>query len=264
MKRIIFTLLYSDGQFLLSRNFRLQKVGDFNWLTKNYDIENITNFIDELAIIDLSPKKNKSKFLNVVKKISKKAFIPIAAGGGITGHKDVEDILDSGSDKIIVNSLFFEKPLICKDISDKYGRQFLVGSLDYKYFGKKIKILNSLKNKFNDCDINYWINYLIKNGAGEILLQSIDKDGTGMGLDKKILKKFKKKQVPIILMGGVGNYEHILSAIKNKYCDAVSTANLFNFIGNEFYNSRKKLEKSNKIPIKNEKNIQQFKKIING
>lgn len=254
--------MYADGNFTLSRNFRLQQVGNIDWLLKNYDLENITNYIDELLIINLSKKESNSKFYKIINKISKKTFIPIAAGGRIRSLKDVESILDAGSDKIIINSLFFHYPSICKEISNKYGKQFLIGAVDYKYFGNKIKIYNSQKNEFLNEDINVWINKLIKYGAGELLLQSMDQDGTGMGLDIKILKKFKKKQIPIILMGGIGNYEHISKALKNLRCDAVSTANLFNFIGNEFYNSRKKLEKSNKLPIKNQIKIQLFKKII--
>ena len=261
MKRIIFTLLFSDGYFFLSRNFRLQKVGDLKWLFTNYDLENITNYIDELVIINLS-KKNKSKFFKVINKISKKTFIPITAGGNIKNFDDVKKILDAGSDKIIINSLFFDNPLICKDISNKYGKQFLVGSIDYKYEGKNIKIFNSKKKIFSKIDLNSWINHLVYNGAGEVILQSIDQDGTGMGLDLKILNRFKKKQVPIIIMGGVGNYEHILKAIKNEKCDAISTANLFNFIGNEFYYSRKKIEKTNKLPIKNQQRIQLFKNMF--
>ncbi len=261
MKRIIFTLLFSDGYFFLSRNFRLQKVGDLKWLFSNYDLENITNYIDELVIINLS-KKEKSKFLKVISKISKKTFIPITAGGNINNLDDVRKILDSGSDKIIINSLFFENPQTCKEISNKYGKQFLVGSVDYKYVGRNIRIINSKKKIFTDKDLNSWINHLVYYGAGEVILQSIDQDGTGMGLDLKILNQFKKKQVPIILMGGVGNYEHILKAVKNKRCDAVSTANLFNFIGNEFYFSRKKIEKTNKLPIKNQQQIQLFKNMF--
>lgn len=261
MKRIIFTLLFADGYFFLSRNFRLQKVGDIHWLFSNYDLENITNFIDELVIINLS-NKNKFKFLKTISKISNKTFIPITAGGNINNLDDVEKILDAGSDKIIINSLFFENPQICKKISSKYGKQFLVGSVDYKYIGRKIVIFNSKKKISVDKNLNSWINHLVSNGAGEVILQSIDQDGTGMGLDLKILNQFKKKQIPIILMGGVGNYEHIFKAIKKKNCDAVSTANLFNFMGNEFYFSRKKIEKTNKIPIKNQQQIQQLKNIF--
>ena len=123
MKRIIFTLLFSDGYFFLSRNFRLQKVGDIKWLLSNYDLENITNYIDELVIINLS-KKEKFKFLKVISKISKKTFIPITAGGNINNLDDVRKILDSGSDKIIINSLFFENPQICREISSKYGKGY--------------------------------------------------------------------------------------------------------------------------------------------
>ena len=92
-----------------------------------------------------------------------------------------------------------------------------------------------------DIDIENHLKKVLSYGAGEILLQSIDQDGTEMGLDTKILKYFKNIEVPIILMGGVGNYQHIAKGIKLKNCDAISTANLFNFVANEFEMVRKNL-----------------------
>jgi imidazole glycerol-phosphate synthase subunit HisF len=260
MKRIIFTLLYCDGNFMLSRNFRLQKVGSIEWVFKNYDIENITNYIDELMLINLSKEKNSNKlFLDNLKKLSKKTFIPIVAGGKIESEKDVESLLDSGADKVLINTLFFKNPKICETISKRYGKQFLIGSIDYTRSSKKVKVFDPSIGKFSTEKINNWIDHLLKFGAGEILLQSIDRDGTGNGLDLQILKLVNKKKYPLILMGGVGNYDHIVGALKKNYIDAVSTANIFNFIGNEFLNIRQVLEKKIGLPKKINIRIQNFK-----
>ena len=169
---------------MLSRNFRLQKVGNLNWLFKNYDLPNLTNFIDELIILNTSKKPINKNFLNTLNIISKKTFIPIVVGGSISKLSEVKLLLDAGADKIIINNLFFENPNLCKTISEKYGRQFLVGSIDFILNKKKVEIYNSKKGVFLNTNLNNWIDFLIKNGAGEILLQSIDNDGTGFGLEK--------------------------------------------------------------------------------
>ena len=125
MKRLIFSLLYCDGNFMLSRNFRLQKVGSIDWVFKNYDIENITNYIDEFMLINLSREKNSNKlFLNNLKKLSKKTFIPITVGGKIESEKDVENLLDSGADKVLINTLFFKNPKMCQSISKRTSLPF--------------------------------------------------------------------------------------------------------------------------------------------
>tara|TARA_B110000977_G_scaffold47332_1_gene64325 strand:- start:35034 stop:35828 length:795 start_codon:yes stop_codon:yes gene_type:complete len=260
MKRLIFSLLYCDGNFMLSRNFRLQKVGSIDWVFKNYDIENITNYIDELMLINLSREKNSNKlFLNNLKKLSKKTFIPITVGGKIESEKDVENLLDSGADKVLINTLFFKNPKMCQSISKRYGKQFLMGSIDYARPKKKVKVFDSSTGKFSSLGIGKWIDHLLKFGAGEVLLQSMDHDGTGNGIDLQILKSINKKKYPLILMGGVGNHDHIVNALKNKNIDAISTANIFNFIGNEFLNIRHVLEKKIGLPKKTNMKIQNFK-----
>ena len=260
MKRLIFTLLYKDGYFILSRNFKNQNVGKLSWIFKNYNLEEVTNYIDELIIIDISKNKNKVKFNKTINQISKKTVIPLVVGGGIESLKDVEEVLRNGADKILINSLFYKNPKICKEISKKYGRQFLVASIDY-IFDKKFKLFIPKTRDYIDTDIKKHLEHVVLNGAGEVLLQSIDQDGTGNGLDPKILKILKLRTMPIILMGGVGNYSHIAKGFRMKNCDAVSTANLFNFIANEFIIVRKKLQFTFVMPKKNKKKIQSLKKI---
>ncbi|MDA7636473.1 HisA/HisF-related TIM barrel protein, partial [Candidatus Pelagibacter sp.] len=201
MKRLIFTLLYKDGYFILSRNFRNQNVGKLSWVFKNYNLEEVTNYIDELIIIDISKKKNKIKFNKTINEISKKTFIPLVVGGGIESLKDVEEVLNNGADKILINSLFYNNPHICEEISKKYGKQFLVASIDYS-FDKIFKLFVPKNRNFANIDIEKHLKNVILSGAGEILLQSIDQDGTGNGLDSKILRVLKTRTMPIILMGG--------------------------------------------------------------
>jgi len=108
-KRLIFTLLIDEDQFVLSRNFNLQKVGNIDWLFNNYNFSNISSYIDELIILNVrNKKKNFENFCSLIKKITKEVFIPIGAGGGIEKVEDVKKLLRSGADKVVLNSLLLE------------------------------------------------------------------------------------------------------------------------------------------------------------
>ncbi len=116
-KRIIFTLIYSDGNFMQSRNFRLQKVGDLHWLEKNYKFQNIAFALDELVVLNASKgEKNMQKFASAIGNLVNNVFIPIAAGGGIRTLEDVDLLFKSGADKIVLNTLLIENPVMVKEI----------------------------------------------------------------------------------------------------------------------------------------------------
>lgn len=245
-KRIIFTLLYCDGFFVQSRNFDIQKVGDLNWLIKKYGIENISYFIDELIIIDISrTTKNKTKFLSILKKISKFFFIPITAGGGIREFSDASNLLNNGADKIILNWPIYNNYKLIEKISSVYGSQSIVASMDFKKdFNGKYKIFIENGSKQFKKDPTQFLKKIINYKFGELFINSIDKDGTGNGPDLNLLnlipKKFKK---PIILSGGFGNEIHFELALSNKNVVAIATANLFNFVGDGFKLAREHLLK---------------------
>lgn len=254
MKRIIFTLLYKDGYFTQSRNFRNQNVGDIKWLFKNYNFSNISQGIDEIILLNISSDKNySSKFLKIISEISKKCFVPIAAGGQINDIATAEDYIKSGAEKLVINSLLFKKPNEYIKISKKFGSQCLIANIDI------LKSIKNNKNIFNlysnssqikiNFDLNKWVNKAKECGAGEILIQSIYRDGTGKGIDTDILKSIKKNlDLPLIIMGGIGNKNHLHQALKYDQIDAVSTANLLNFVGSTFNSFRKELIKTN-LPL---------------
>ena len=121
-KRLIFTLLFNDGQFMLSRNFRLQKVGDLNWLQTNYDFSHISFSIDELIVLDVSREdRNISVFCEVLKVLSEGCFVPIAAGGGIRTLDQARSLLRSGADKVVVNTPLFENEDFIKELPASLG-----------------------------------------------------------------------------------------------------------------------------------------------
>ena len=246
-KRIIFTLIYADGFYHQSRNFRLQKVGDISWLEKNYKFKDIAFSLDELIVINASRDNKKMTFFtSELNKIVDTVFIPITAGGGISCVRDAQLLFQSGADKLILNSLLFIDPQSVKDIIKHYGSQSVVASIDYKKInGINTVMINNGKKKL-DIELEDYINYVEKLDVGEIYLNSIDQDGTGFGYDfetiDKLLCKLKK---PIIIAGGAGNESHFIEGLQRKNVDAVATANLFNFIGNGLAKAREKILKEN-------------------
>ncbi len=252
-KRIIFTLLYSDQQFLLSRNFKIQKIGDINWLKKNYNFSEIAKAIDELVILNIGKKDDKSfdKFCEILKEVTEGIFVPVAAGGGIDSLEKAKKILRSGSDKIVINSLTLHKTQYLRELIKIFGSQCVVISIDlikdknmnYKIWDNKNKIIHKIK-------LNKYIENITKYKFGEIYLTSIDKDGTGQGYDFNMLKYFKKISTPIIISGGAGNWNHLYEGLLNKNIDAVSTANLLNFVDQGLILSRNNiLNKKFDLPI---------------
>tara|TARA_B100001057_G_scaffold335520_2_gene336211 strand:+ start:613 stop:1392 length:780 start_codon:yes stop_codon:yes gene_type:complete len=241
-RRVIFTLLFFEGYFVLSRNFRLQKVGDIHWIKKNYNLKNISPFIDELIVINLSKKIDVKEFSKILREISTDFFIPVTAGGGIRVVDDAQYLLRSGADKVLINNLNIENKDELKKISTKYGKQCIVCSIDFKknHDGNYLLFDHSKKTIIeNDLEV---INRMDPNLFGDLYLNSVDRDGTGQGLDFDIVRKIPENwNNPIIITGGIGNSNHFYEGFLNKRINAVSTSNLFNFIGNGFKNVRHSL-----------------------
>ena len=245
-KRIIFTLIYSQGFFMLSRNFRLQKVGDLNWLERNYKFQKIAFSIDELIVLNAT-KENKSikEFANIVSSLVNDVFIPIAAGGGIKSVEDAEILFNNGADKIVLNSLLVENPKVITQLVQKYGSQSIVACIDYKNINGVNEVYIQDGTKKVDMELEDYIRYVVGLDIGEVYLNSIDKDGTGFGYDLETIKRVEKKiSVPLIIAGGAGNESHLIEGLSNDGVSAVATANLFNFVGNGLSNARIKVLES--------------------
>jgi cyclase len=239
-KRIIFTLIYSDGNFMQSRNFRLQKVGNIHWLEKNYKFQNIAFSLDELIVLNASKgKKNMPEFALTISKLVNDVFIPIAAGGGIRTMEDADLLFKNGADKIVLNSLLVDNPDMVKEIIKNYGSQSVVACIDCKLSDDSYGIFIKDGSLKIDYELKSYIAYLELLGVGEIYLNSIDKDGTGFGYDKNLIETVNKiTSLPLIIAGGAGNEKHLADGLKIENVSAVATANLFNFIGNGLPNAR--------------------------
>jgi imidazole glycerol-phosphate synthase subunit HisF len=246
-KRVIFTLIYSEGFFMQSRNFRLQKVGDIDWLEKNYGFQDISFSIDELIVLDASRnKRNINGFSKILSRLAENVFIPISAGGGIQSIDHAMILFNNGADKVVLNSaLFNDKPLVQK-IINKYGSQSVLASVDYR--GDEVFINNN--DQKLEIKLLEYIKKIQSYGVGEIYLNSIEKDGTGFGYDKETIAMISKIiEIPLIIAGGAGNAKHLLECIFIDKVDAVATANLFNFIGDGLPKARKMIiDQNGNIP----------------
>lgn len=243
-KRIIFTLLYDDGQFMLSRNFRLQRVGSLDWLRRNYNFSDIAFFIDELIVLDVTRGERKPmKFCETLKSLAEGCFVPIAAGGGVRNVSQARDLLRSGADKIVVNTALFEDIALVKALTEEFGRQCVVGSVDVKRTNSgNYCIYTAMGQRQVDVSPTEAILNFGDNLIGEMYLNSIDRDGTGQGYDMALLELLPDNwTTPLILAGGVGSSSHLAAGITDSRVDAVATAHLFNFIGDGLKKARRSL-----------------------
>jgi len=242
-KRIIFSLIYEDGKFNQSRNFRLQKVGDIKWLERNYKFKDIAFSLDELIVLNATKnKKNIKDFAKILELLVDDVFIPIAAGGGINYLEDAKLLFNSGADKLVLNSIIYIKPAMVKQIIREYGSQSVVCSIDYKKDKENLVVFINNGTKKLDISLQEYLLFVQDLGVGEIYLNSIDNDGTGFGYDLETINVvYNLIKVPLIIAGGAGNEIHLMDALKKDNIDAVATANLFNFIGDGLPNARKKI-----------------------
>lgn len=238
-KRLIFTLLWDQGYFSLSRNFRLQHVGDLTWLTDKYHFAAVASSIDELALIDVSRSPRQSEeFLDVVSKLASTFHMPLSVGGGVTSINVVDSLLQVGADKVIVNSAFQSDSDQLFLMREKYGKQCIVASIDVRKVDGNYLAFGD-NGTCNLGSLAAHISERVADYAGEIIINSIDRDGTGQGLDFDILKYVPSDcESQIVLMGGVGNPSHIVEGLNSSHVDAVATANLLNFIGTGLLEAR--------------------------
>ena len=240
-KRIVFTLFMDEKGFKLSRNFRLQQVGNIKWLKENYKFENCSSAIDELIIIYTGCSLVWNEYEAVVNELTRFCFIPVCLGGQIKTMEGAQKRFEIGADKISLNRMLTENPSLVKDISLKYGSQSLVASVDYKRIEGRAMVRVVKEGGEEYIDLREFSRIKSLDYVGEILLTSIDRDGTGQGFDDEIENELKYFKKPIIIAGGAGKAEHLCKGLMMENVDAVSTANLFNFIGTTLPRTRKYL-----------------------
>lgn len=243
-KRLIFTLLYERGDFVLSRNFRTQKIGNIEWLKTNYNFARVARYVDELVLINVSrDRKYDEHFRATLSLLVKGVFAPVTVGGGLRTFMDAGTLFDAGADKILVNNAIHENPALIEELAAKYGQQAVVGSLDVRTDQGTHLVMT---NKASTPGSTENLQELILDGhIGELYVNSVNKDGTGQGMDPSIVDVIPSmSSIPIILAGGAGKPAHLAEAIKEPRVNAVATANLLNFVGDGLQRAREEIRMS--------------------
>ena len=226
--RIIPCLDVKDGRVVKGINFvDLIDAGDPVEQAKHYS----ENGADEICFLDISASLEKrDTMINVVKKTANEVFIPLTVGGGISSIDNIKSLLRAGADKVSINSAAIKDPDIIKKSSEFFGNQCIVVAVDAKKINNDWFVFSHGGTKNTGLYALEWIEKVQKLGAGEILLTSMDKDGTKSGFDTKLLSKVSQfLSIPLIASGGVGTLEHFYEGIKLGKADALLAASVFHF-----------------------------------
>ena len=240
-RRLIFTLLYDRGRFMLSRNFKLQAAGGLDWIMEHYEFDSIAFSIDELIVLNVErDARDMVKFSEMLREIARRCFMPIAAGGGIRSVEDARRLLHSGADKLVLNTPLFKHPELVRELAARFGAQCVIASIDYRRTGaNEREVVAENGATPTGMSVPDAVALALELGAGELYLTSIARDGTGQGLDVEYVSKLADGvSVPVIISGGAGNFRQLSDAIAAGGISAVSTANLFNFMGDNLTEAR--------------------------
>ncbi len=228
-KRIIPCLDVKDGQTVKGVNFEnLRYAGDPVLLAKKYSDEGA----DELVFLDITAtNEGRKTTIEMVKKVARQIFIPFTVGGGIKSTDDMKALLIAGADKVAVNSAAVKNPDLIKVSSDYFGSQCIVAAIDAKRIDGDFYVFINAGKVNTGIKLSDWIKTVQKNGAGEILLTSMDADGTQNGFDIEMTKlAAEKSDIPVIASGGAGaDAIHFVNVFKYGFADAALAASIFHF-----------------------------------
>lgn len=227
-KRIIPCLDIKEGRVVKGTNFiNLRDAGSALELAERYYEEGA----DELVFLDITATEEKRKTLiDLVEKVAKKIRIPFTVGGGISSLDQINDLLKAGADKVSLNSSIVKNPQLINDASSRFGSQAIVAAIDVKNVNGVFKVFVKGGKTETDLEAFSWCQEVVNRGAGEILLTSMDNDGTKNGYNNSFLSKLSQLvSVPIIASGGAGKEKHILEAFLEGKADACLAASIFHF-----------------------------------
>ena len=227
-KRIIPCLDVDKGRVVKGTNFvDIVDAGDPVEIAKKYDRDGA----DEITFLDITAShEGRDTILGVVEKVADEVFIPLTVGGGVKQFTDVRDLLNVGADKVTINTAAVNNPNIIDEVTDKIGRQCIVIAIDVKKINNDYFVFTHGGRKQTDINAFDWSIECQNRGAGEILLTSMDKDGTKDGFDIDILYKISNNvDIPVIASGGAGTLAHLYEAIDKGKADAVLAASIFHF-----------------------------------
>jgi len=242
--RLIPNVIVNNGNVVQSKNFKHTNVVS-NAITA-VDFFN-SWAVDEIIVLDVSRHTDyRKQFHKIITGLSKRCFIPLTVGGWIKDLDEIQQFLAEGADKITINTEGVQNPDFIKESAKRFGSQCIVSSIDVKKNdANQYEVFINRGKDATDLDPVSWAKQVQELGAGEVLLTSIDKEGTKSGYDLELIKKVSESiTIPVIAFGGVGNWEHLVEGIKIGKADAVSAANIFHYTEHSTFNAKEYLVKA--------------------
>jgi len=227
-KRIIACLDVRDGQVVKGVNFEgLRSAGDPAELARRYNAEGI----DELVILDITATLEARRALaETIRAVARELFIPLAVGGGIRTEADAAAAVDAGADKVSLNTAALSSPALITTLADRYGSQAVVVAIDAKRDGDRFAVFARSGQTATGRDAVEWAKEAESRGAGEILLTSIDRDGTKAGFDNPLTAAVSAAvSIPVIASGGAGTLDHFVEVFTRGGADAALAASIFHY-----------------------------------
>lgn len=230
-KRIIPCLDVDNGRVVKGVQFvDIRDAGDPVEIARRYDVEGA----DEITFLDITASSdNRETMVHVVEEVASQVFIPLTVGGGIRKVEDIRRMLNAGADKVAINTAAVFNPEFVKEAAEKFGSQCIVVAIDAKQVSEeppRWEIFTHGGRKATGIDAIEWAIKMVDYGAGEILLTSMDRDGTKIGFDLALTRAISEAvHVPVIASGGVGNLDHLAEGVKQGAADAVLAASIFHF-----------------------------------
>ncbi len=244
--RLIASILWHRGQVVQTRKFKPQNVIG-NALTA-VDFFN-SWAIDEIILLDISPTdKHYEKFIETAEELSRRCFVPLTVGGNLKTLEQAHHFTRVGADKVVVNSEAFRNPDLIKRIADSFGNQCVVVSVDGTE-NREMKcgyevVIDHGKNK-TGFDLIEWVKTAVNHGAGELLINSLDRDGDRRGYDLELMKKVVSNvPVPVIAFGGVNEWQHLVDGIEIAGVQAVAAGNVFHYVEQSTKKAKEYMENS--------------------
>lgn len=249
-KRIIPCLDVANDRVVKGTNFiALQDAGDPVVLAKFYNDAGA----DELVLLDITASNQERKtFVEVVRKVAQSIFIPFTVGGGISSIEDIRNVLLAGADKVSLNTAAVKNPELISKATELFGSQCIVLAIDAKRNAKNWEVFTNAGKVATGLNVEKWVREGVRRGAGEILLTSIDADGTKQGYDLQLTSKISKSvKVPVIASGGAGKLDDFIDVFSFGAADAALASSLFHF-GELTIMQLKKYMQTKNIAVRND------------
>jgi imidazole glycerol-phosphate synthase subunit HisF len=227
-RRLIACLDVRDGAVVKGQRFEnLRDAGDPGELARRYNAEGI----DELVILDVTATlEDRRALASTIRAVSRELFIPLAAGGGIRTEADAAAVIEAGADKVSLNSAALSDPPLLTRLAARYGSQAVVAAIDARRAGGGFEVFGRSGRLATGRDAVQWASEAADRGAGEILLTSIDRDGTRSGFDCDLTAAVSAAvPIPVIASGGAGSFDHFVEVFTRGRADAALAASVFHF-----------------------------------